>query len=150
MSLDLNALTDPIVSYALASGYFDRVNAHEPKAAPGNGLTVGVWVQSIGPAAGSGLASTSALVVFTVRLYSFMLVEPQDAIDPNLTDAMNALFVAYSSDVDFGGAVRAVDLLGMSGVPMRAVAGYLNVSGKMYRVYDITLPLIVNDVWDQA
>lgn len=152
MALDLKAILDPVASHALATGWFEQVVAHEPKSAPvKTGLTCAVWVDSIGPAAGqSGLAVTTALVVLSVRLYTSMTQEPQDAIDPNLSDAMSALVTAYSGDFDLGGTVREVDLLGAISPGLSARAGYLNQDGTVYRVYTITLPLVVNDVWPQA
>ena len=67
MSLDTTAIMNAVLSHAAASGYFDRVAGHEPKNAPGNGLSAAVWVDRIGPVpAGSGLAATSALVVLNV------------------------------------------------------------------------------------
>lgn len=152
MALDLAAILDPVVSHALASGWFERVNTHEPKSAPTKaGLTCAVWVETIGPAAGqSGLASTTALVVLNVRLYTSMTQEPQDSIDTNLTDALSALIAAYSGDFELGGTVREIDLLGAISPGLSARAGYLNQSSTVYRVYTITLPLVVNDVWDQT
>jgi hypothetical protein len=79
-----------------------------------------------------------------------MVQEPQDAIDPGVAAAVDALMAAYSGDFEFGSNVRNVDLLGSAGVPLAAEAGYLNVSGTMYRVMTITLPLIINDLWSQS
>jgi hypothetical protein len=150
MSLDIDAIFDAVVSHALASGYFDRVGAHEPKNAPGLGLSAAVWVDLIKMVQSSGLASSSALLVFNVRLYSSMLQEPQDAIDPNLVKANSALFLAYAGDFTLGGLVREVDLLGAQGAPLQSKAGYLTQDSKQYRVFTITLPVVVNDVWDQV
>jgi hypothetical protein len=152
MNLDLRAILGAVQSHALASGYFDAVSGHEPKNKPGHGITVAHWVQELRPVArASGLAVTSACVVLTVRLYSNMLAEPADDIDPNMVDALHALFSAYSGDFDLNGTVSAVDLLGITGnVPLSARAGYINHSGGMYRVYDITLPCLVFNVWTQA
>ncbi len=149
--LDLDAILDPVVSHAAASGWFERVNTVEPKSKPGLGLTCAVWVDAVGPAPGaSGLAATSALLILNVRLYTSMLGEPQDAIDPNMTGALNALFAAYSADFDLGGQVRNIDLLGEFGPGLSAKAGYLDISGTLHRVYTITLPMVINDVWVQA
>jgi hypothetical protein len=89
-------------------------------------------------------------VEFTLRMFSNMLQEPQDAIDPEMLRSVDVLMGAYSSDFDLGGTVRNVDLLGAHGVGLSAVAGYLSVDNKMFRVVDVTLPLIVNDVWEQV
>jgi hypothetical protein len=149
MTLNVTAILDAVVSHALASGYFDQVNQHEPKNAPGAGLTGAVWVDSIRPAMSSGLDSSSALLVLNVRLYTSMLQEPQDAIDPTVMDATNALYAAYAGDFTLGGLVRHVDLRGAEGAPLQAKAGYLNQDQRMYRVMTITLPVVVNDAWDE-
>ena len=151
MAIDATGILDAVVSHALASGFFDRVNTHEPKSAPPSGLTCAIWVQSIGPVPlGSGLASTTGRLGLQVRLYTSMTAEPQDAIDPGLMRAVDGLLAAYSGDFELGGLVRNVDLLGAYGDPLSARAGYLNVDGKLMRIMDITLPLIVNDLWTQA
>src|SRR5438067_1566636 len=92
----LAELADYTAVQALASGYFDSVNGHEPLSPPTSGVTCAVWTEQIGPArGGSGLDSTSARLALFVRLYTPMTQQPADAIDPNLMDALNALFVAY-------------------------------------------------------
>ena len=150
--IDVEAVFDKVVSHAAASGYFERVNQHEPKSKnpAGTGMTCAVWMQSIRPSAkSSGLAATSGRLEFTVRIYTSMTAEPQDAIDPAVLRAVNALMTAYSGDFELGGEVRHVDLLGAEGVPLSAEAGYLEQGGRLYRVMDILLPLIVNDLWNQ-
>ena len=150
MAINATGILDSILSHALASGLFERVNGHEPKSAPGNGLSAAVWLDSIGPVVSSGLAATSARLAVNVRLYTAMLADPQDAIDPNLIAAVDTLMTAYSGDFDLGGNVRNVDLLGQAGTPLSAQAGYLNQDGKLFRAMTILLPLIVNDVWEQV
>lgn len=150
MSLGLADLMDVACSHAQASGWFDQVTGHEPKNLPGGNLACAIWVDEVRPIPASGLAATSALVVLAVRLSTPMLAEPQDEIDPTLLSAADALLAAYSGDFTFGGLVRAVDLLGAHGVALRGKAGYLNQDGVILRVFQITLPLIVNDLWAQA
>ena len=151
MAVDVDSILDGVVSHALACGWFERVNQHEPKTAPGHGLTVAVWVGPIGPVPRrSGLNSTTARVEFTERIYSNMLQEPQDMIDPNVIKATDVLCTAYSGDFTLGGSVAEVDLLGAYGTPMRAQSGYATSGGTMCRCMDSTLPLIVNDLWTQA
>ena len=57
---------------------------------------------------------------------------------------------ASSGDLDLGEEVRCVDLLGQTGRALSAQAGYLEQDSKLFRVVVITLPLIVNDLWDQT
>lgn len=150
MTLNMQTIIDTVVSHALASGRFERVNAHEPRSTPGTGLTAAVWVDRIAPARSSGLASTSALVVLLVRVYSSMLTQPADAIDPRMSDAVSDLLAAYSGDFELAAAARCIDLLGQAGTPLSVQAGYVQQDGAVSRVYTITVPVIVNDVWEQT
>jgi hypothetical protein len=151
MAVDIEGILGAVVSHAMASGHFEKVNGHEPKAAPGKGLTAAVWVQAIAPVPrGSGLATTTGRIELRDRIYTPMVQEPQDAIDPAVLTATIDLMGAYSGDFTLDGRIRNVDLLGQAGVPLSAQAGYLNQDGRLFRVMDITLPLIVNDIWDQA
>lgn len=149
--LNTDAVIDGLVSNAMQLGLFEKVNTHEPKSRPGNGLTVAIWSDTIRPhLQDSGLNITSAVVTFNVRIQTSMLYEPQDLIDPNLIKAVDVLFAQYSGDFDLGGSVRNIDLLGESGATLSAQAGYLNMSGTIYRIVTIVLPVIINDVWNQV
>lgn len=153
MSFDqaaVNTLFDSVVSGALALNIFETVNAHEPKSAPGNGLRAAVWVQDIrGIGAASGAAATSGVVTLNIRLYKGFLALPTDEIDPDLLTACTTLLGAYTGDFDLGGTVRCIDLLGMYGTALGAVAGYLTQDGKIFRIYTITFPVVINDLWLQ-
>jgi hypothetical protein len=149
VSLAIGDLVDAAVSHALTLGVFEAVNAHEPKSSPNSGVTAAVWVDTIAPIKSSGLDSTSLRVALSVRIYTNMLSDPQDAIDTGIVTALDALMAEYSGDFTFDGLVREIDLLGAYGDGLGAVAGYLNLDNKMYRVMTVTVPLIVNDVWTQ-
>lgn len=151
MTLGLRAIIDAAVSHALELGWFDQVSGHEPKRAPGLGLSAAVYAQRLSfVRERSGLNSTSALVVLNVRCMTSMLAEPQDDIDPNLLNAVDALMRAYSGDFTLGDLVANVDLLGAHSPGLAADAGYLNQDQQLYRVVVITLPLVINDLFDQA
>lgn len=146
-------LFDKIVSYALASGRFDSVNQHEPKNAPGVGVSCSVWSQTIKPVRSSGLQATSGVVVFQARIYSNFLSEPYDMIDPNVMSAAANLMGQLTADFDFGGEanVRQLDLLGTTGAStsLQANAGYVEIDRQMFRVMTITIPVIVDDMFAQ-
>lgn len=150
MAFDIQGLLNVIVSHAMATGEFEAVNQYESKQAPGNGLTASVWVNQVTPVKTSGLVSTSIRLELTVRLYSSTLIQPYDDIDPNLTKALDVLMRAYTGDFELDSRVRQVDLFGAYGNPLDVRAGYLNIDGKEFRVFSIALPLIVDDLWDQA
>lgn len=154
MSFDQAAvlnLFSNVTSNLLRLGVFETVNTHEPKSAPGTGVRASVWVQSITPAGrGSGLQATSGVVLLSIRIYSSFLQQPLDDIDPNILTAVMTVMNQYSGEFTFGDTVRDIDLLGMYGVSMNAQAGYVNIDGKMYRVMTVSLPVIVNDLYEQA
>lgn len=147
------AVFDRLESWCLASGRYESVNGHEPKNAPGNGLSASVWVQSIGPfPRGSGQAMTTGLLVLNVRVYVSFTSQPFDAIDPDMLSSVTDIMGALSGDLDFDGisGVRCVDLLGMSGTRLSAAAGYVELDRHMYRVMTVTVPIIINDMFAQA
>lgn len=156
--LDVEAIRRPILDHALASGLFDRVGGHEPKSAPGNGITAAVWVQSFDPVNVSGLDVTTARLIFQARVYTSMTSEPQDAIDPNLVTAAAVWIGRLIADLRLkgpsgegtGAAVPGIDVRGRQGVKLAGVAGYVEQDGKLMRVYTITIPVLVNDVWQEA
>lgn len=151
MTLNAAAILDAIVSHAMALGVFESVNAHEVVNPPGHGLHAEVWADSITPVpTASGLRATSARVVWNVRIRGSADAQPRDMIDPNMMGAVDALMNAYSGDFELGGNVRNVDLLGQAGIPLSARAAYLQQDGKVYRVYDLTLPVLINDAWEQV
>lgn len=149
----VNTLINNIVSHALKLGIFETVNTHEPKSPPslGNGLNYSVWVDRIEPiGSASGLNSTSGYVIANGRIHGNMMTKPEDDIDPRILTAATTLIGEYSGDFNFGTSIRSVDLLGMYGSKLMAQAGYLTVSGGMYRVMTITIPVIINDMWTQS
>jgi hypothetical protein len=139
-----------VASHAMASAFFDGVNGMEPKGAPPDtGLTAAVWVQNLRPVPSSGLASSSMLFTLSVRLYGSMLAEPQDMIDPGMIAAVDSLMTAYSGDFTLGGLIRSIDLLGQHSEGLGGEAGYVSIDNKMFRVFTITVPMLVNDVYAQ-
>jgi len=152
MAIASQDVFDRIADHALASGMFDRVNQHEPKNKPGRGLTAALWIDRILPARGRhGLTATDARVVVNVRVYTNMLQNPQDAIDPSVMEATDKLMEAYTGDFQLGSDTRFIDVLGMTqGHPLFAQSGYINIDNMTYRVMTITVPVVVTNAWTQA
>lgn len=149
-TFDVRAILDPIISHGKTLGRLDVVSGHEPKAAPRGRLTAAVWVQSTDPVPSSGLASTSIRIVVQARIYASMTSEPQDAIDPDMTNAAIEWVARLAADLQLGGAARNIDVRGQHGVGLGAQAGYIEQDGKLFRVYTLTIPVLVNDVWTES
>lgn len=149
MSLDITTVLTRVADHARISGAFERVLIGEPKSAPGGGRTCAVWTGPGGPA-DSGLASTSMLMRFTVRVYVPMLQQPQDSVELDAVGAVDVLLAEYNGDFELGGAVRHVDVLGHYGNPLAFEPGYVTLDSTMFRVMDINLPLVINDVYEQV
>jgi len=150
MSLDIDTLFNGMVSHALATGNFEAVNTHEPDSSPGNGITCNIIFDTVEPINSSGLDSTSARVVFAMALTYPLTSEPRDATEGYLVKALDALMTAYTGDFTLGDTIRGIDCLGTYGDGLSARGAYLQVGDQHYRVIDINIPLIVNDVWAQA
>lgn len=137
--------------HLLTTGYFERVNGHEAKNAPINGLSADVIITSMKPIPmRSGLAATSALVSMEARMYIPALYEPQDDIDPRLITAADAVFNSISDNYTLNGAVAEVDLLGEYGNGMNGRMGYVETNQILYRTFTFTFDCVVNDVWTQG
>jgi hypothetical protein len=150
----IDPIFDAVVSDIQRSGYFDMVNEHEPRTKPGMELRAAVWIQHITPlGTASGLSETSGRILFNVRMYSNLRMQPPDLIDPNLAKACSNTMRRYHDDFDFGldPLVRHVDLLGAyDGVGLYAQAGYLEQDSEVFRIMDLRVPVIVNDIWSQV
>jgi hypothetical protein len=147
--IDSVAVLGKLADYSLRLGIFDKVNRHEPKSAPGNGVNTAIWLDEFETVESSGLSMTSMRLAYQQRIYLPMLSEPQDAIDPAVHAATQKVMNAYSTGFSLEGTARQVDLFGAYGDKLRAKAGYINQDSKLFRAMVITLPLIIDDVFDQ-
>lgn len=147
-------IINEVLSDAMSLGHFQDVKGSEAmNAPPGSGITLAAWMTGIRPVpARSGLKTVSVRLGLTVRMYS-PAVRPEEArddIDPSMTEACAALMGLYVGGFTLGGQVAEVDLLGAHGDPLMSEDGHLQLDRKIFRIYDITLPLIINDLWTQA
>ncbi len=150
-------LTKALETHALRLGYFSKVNASEPKRAPDYGMTAAVWPQAIAPVpSASGLAATTGLVTYVMRIYQPMLQEPIDMIELNMMRATAGLIRVLTADFQLTDAsgigaplIRNIDLLANVSPGLSSVAGYLDIDRTKYRVMDTMVPMIINDMFDQ-
>lgn len=146
--LDYAVFQENLIDHAKRTGIFDKVAGHEMKNGPGLGVHCEIFTDTIDPAR-SGLASTSIRLGIKVRVRTDMLGDPQDGIDPRIIRAAGEFMASVTADFEVEGNARFVDVLGAYGIPLSARAGYVPQDGKQYRAMDVTVPIIINDVWDQ-
>ena len=151
MTLDVAGIVAAVQSHAEATGLFELTVTTEPKSAPGKGLTAAIWFAGIGPvSAAAGLAAVAVRVTLMVRVLKPMLSQPYGQIDPDMMTATDTLLAAYCGAFTLGGQVRNIDLLGQHGVALEAKSGYVTIDRQMFRIVDITVPLIINDLWTET
>lgn len=151
MTLSIDAITTALGDHAATLGVFETVSGHEVKNPPTSGVSAEIFIANFELVPGrSGLAVASTKLLYTVRLRTSFNTKPADAADSNLMRAVDALMTAYCGDFDLEGLITAVDLLGAAGTAISGRSGYIDQAGKLDRIVEITLPLIVDDVWTEA
>lgn len=153
MAIDTQGLIDALISHALSLGHFQSVNSVDIGSTPVNSdLTAVIYPRRIRAlAGGSGLASTSVGIDFTMRLIQAMNVDPFGSIDVQMIAAADALMNAYSEDFTLGDRIAYVDLLGQHGAALESDSGFMKLGDdQSFRIVDITIPCIISDVWNQA
>lgn len=145
--IGISLLMGRLKDHALGLGRFTGgVVGHEPKNAPPD-MTGALWVTRVRPSILSNLASDAALVVCMFRGYALALTDPADDVEVRLVDAIDALVGSFSGGFTLDGAVVAIDALGSNGDPLGWVMGYVTVAQTLYRVADLTIPIICHDTW---
>jgi len=139
----VNALFSALESHALKLGIFRRVDTHEPENAPGEGISCSIL---LGPLASdgtvSGLGTVSGTLTWLIMIWSSMMQKPLDGIDPAVLVAESTLLNEYSGNFTLGGLVRNIDLLHLRSDPV-----YVEQEGKQFRVRQISLPMVIDDLW---
>jgi hypothetical protein len=145
-------LYDQLVSHAETLGVFDAgVNPAEPWSTPGDGVWCAFTAPSITPVgAASGLAATTVRLEFKAVCGCSALMRPVGRADQVVFSAAAQLLNAYSGAFTLGGNVRNVDLLGAHGAPLSGAPAWLMIGEHQFRVYEIVLPLVENDVFSQV
>lgn len=150
MALDIQSILDNVASHVLSTGHVDAVLGYVSKQSPANGITAAIYVERINPIKSSGLNNTSIRLELEMQIYSSTYQEPYDGIDANLTLAVDAVFTNFIGDLDLGSGARHIDVFGAYGKGLEVRSGYMNLDGKEYRVFQIVIPIVVDDVWSQT
>ena len=140
------ALFDALKSAMEGLGLFQATETNEPISPPGNRLYCSIVLGPLRASApASGLNITSGEVTFTIRIWSRAQQRPLDKIDAELLWASAAVMGALSGQFTLGGTVRNIKLLDMTAVP-----AWVDFEGEEFRVSEVTVPIVVNDMFAQV
>lgn len=147
----MKALYAQLTSPLRALGPFKAVTAHEPMGPPAGSPAAALWWSGgPEPARGlSGLGATSLRLEFTVRVY-VTFTRAGDNVDPILLGLVSKVAAVFSSGFTLSGEAMEVDLLGAYGAPLAGKPGYANFGDQEFRISDITVPVIIDDGWEQV
>jgi hypothetical protein len=147
VSLNPGPIVKKLATIALATGKFTRVNRYEPRGNPANGLTMALLSGPKTPIKSSGLSKVSLRWQIDGQIYLPMHMTPPEDIDEKLSGAAAHYLELLCGQFTLGGLVRCVDVFGMDGEGLSATPGYIENNGKMYRVEQLVIPLLINETW---
>lgn len=157
-------MTSPIDTYEVISavntviagtGVFDARLDHEPKSAPSiEGWTWACYVDRWIPLSSrSGLAATSMLLALKGRVYKSFIAQPEDDIDKDMLARVDAVHREFQRNLNLGFDRDTVgvelDLLGSVTTGLSTILGYINLDGKIFRVADTAIPIMVPTYYPQ-
>jgi hypothetical protein len=147
MAFEIGSTLHAIETYVQKLGLFQTVQIGEPKSPPGQGIHAAIFMTSVSVNMVYAGGDTRENHVVTVRVYKDMLAEnyePQQNLESDLASVLSKLMSNLLGDTDLESTVMSIDAAGMDGSSMNANFGYVDVGGSMYRIVDVTVPLIVN------
>lgn len=146
--LRVKEITAQAESYVKALGVVESVNGGELRHMIGRGLRAALWFERIEPVPEvSGLEFVTVRLEMKIRIFGNVQEEPSDQVEPEMLEAVDAVMNAFATGYTLEGEVRDVDLYGAHGQRFSAQAGYLDLQEGTCRVETITVPFMVNDVW---
>jgi len=142
MAFDITTTINLVVSFLQKRGEYSLVQIGEPKSPPRGDLAAAVFV-SDASVVGVTLQTTIEIHELTIRLYRNMMEEPEEDNELRISQAVTGIVSDLLGDYDLGASVRNI-AVGEYGRTVSATYGYLDVGGTMYRMVDISVPLVVD------
>lgn len=140
---DIGPTLDFVMNLLSTTGTLKWVSIGMPKAPP-DGLGLAIEILDLSDPEVT-LDSTIEVYNLLFRFFRVAYVEPLSAIEIGLQHAVAEVKGLLAGHFTAGGRVRAIGWAGEEGARMTARWGHLEVSGTVYRVVDLTVPLIVDD-----
>ena len=151
MAFAIRATLDAIESHLKAHGKLEHVRRGEPKGPPQANASAALWMSSVRVVALPASGITELHTVMLRFYYDFLQDEQNTGLaDREQLEDMSGRVVQevaelLTEDYDLGATVNHVDIGGIYGTELTAEWGHVEISGTMYRVVDMTIPLVVDD-----
>lgn len=131
-----------VLSHLSTQGSIKRAQVGEPKSPPIDVLTACIIMDGIRTPT-TVLDARVLVYDVTVRLYRNFL-DDGTRTEQEMARAVGEVMEAFAGDFTLGGNARAVDIGGMYGRGVEATWGHVDMSGTIFRVADITVPIIID------
>jgi hypothetical protein len=147
MAFDISDTLHAVETYVQKLGLFNSVRIGEPKDALAQGFHAAIWMESVSINMVYVGGDTRETHTVTLRIYKDMFADetdPQQNLEIDMAVTTSKLMDNLLGDTDLESTVMSIDAAGMDGTSTDRNFGYTNLSGTLYRIVDITLPIIVN------
>jgi len=148
MAFNISDTLDVVLGHVASSGHVSGSSLGEPVIPPEGveRLFGSVYMRSTSVLIVYGDGATQESHVVVVRLYRPVLREPVADGERELAIAASELLEDLAEDFTLGATVREIDVAGgQGGVSLGSEWGHIEMGNLMYRVVDITVPVIVDD-----
>ena len=143
MAFDITSTLRKVESFLAGSGYFTDTGIGEP-ASPPDQLAAFLWMTSVSTPEVPLDGGDVQIQVVTLRIYQPAFESPPEDIEIELSNTLSQLLSDILGDADLGASIRHVDAGGIYGNNLSAEWGHLDQNGRIYRIVDLTLPLVVD------
>jgi len=147
MAFDISDTLSAVQTYVQDLGLFQSVRIGEPKGSLPQGFHAACFMTSVGITSIYVGGETRESHVVMLRIYKDMLSEqsdPQINLETEIAVVVSKLMENLLGDTDLESSIMSIDAAGMDGTSMSAAYGYVELGGVIYRICDITIPLVVN------
>ena len=154
MAFNIKTTLSAIASHVSRTGYAGDVQIGEPVNAPEatDKVFAAIFMNSA-TVVELTLGTTIELHTVTLRIMKRAPIGAGDdsgAVVEELALVVSQVSSNLIGEFDLGGTIRAIDVGGQYGEGISATWGYATIAQTVFRVVDISLPLIVDDSGTQA
>jgi hypothetical protein len=154
MAFNIQSTLDAIASHIARTGYVAEARIGEPSSPPDaiDRLHAAIYMASA-TVVDLTLSTTIEQHVVTVRLYrraAFGQGDDAGAVEKEMALAVSQVVSNLIGEFDLGATMRNIDVGGQYGQGIQSEFGYVSIGNTMFRIVDITVPLIVDGSATQA